>query len=81
MTSDFLLCMQTALSQSFRLFTCFRLPGVNFTPAVLLFGILSFSVAISVIHGILTITASGVRRSEGHSSKASRATRNSIKGE
>lgn len=61
MTQDFILVMQTILSQAFRLLTSFRLPGVNFTPAVLLFGLLSFGVAISFAHGILTITANGLR--------------------
>lgn len=75
MTQDFINCMTTILSQGFKLFTCFKLPGVNFTPAVLLFGILSFGVAISVVHGILTITANGMRRTEGHSEKVARASR------
>ena len=75
MTRDFTLCMQTILTQGFRLFTCFKLPGVNFSPAILLFGILSFGLAISVIHGIMTITATGMRRSEGHSEKVEKASR------
>ena len=61
MTNDFLTIMQTVLTQGFRLFTAFNLPGVNFSPAILLFGILSFGVAISFIHGILTITATGLK--------------------
>lgn len=78
MTNDFVLIMQTVLTQAFRLFTAWRLPGVGFTPAVLLFGILSFSVAISVVHGIMTITASGLGSSKGHSDKAEAATRRFI---
>ena len=77
MTQDFISCMITVLQQGFRLLTCFKLPGVNFTPAILLFGILSFSLAISVVHGILTITASGMR-GQGHSDKAVAATKRSI---
>lgn len=78
MTQDFINCMTCVLQQGFRLFTCFKLPGVNFTPAILLFGILSFGVAMSVIHGILTITANGLRGGQGHSEKAAAATRKSI---
>lgn len=77
MTQDFINCMTTILHQGFRLFTCFKLPGVNFTPAILFFGILSFSLAISVVHGILTITANGLR-GQGHSDKAAAATKRSI---
>lgn len=69
MTQDFVACMTTVLHQGFKLLTCFKLPGVNFSPAILLFGILSFSVAITLIHGILTITANGMSRSPGHSDK------------
>lgn len=60
MTQDFINCMTTILTQGFRLFTCFEFPGVNFSPAVLMFGILSFGLSISVIHGIMTITATGM---------------------
>ena len=61
MTEDFITIMGTVLTQGFRLFTSWHLPGVGFTPAVLLFGILSFGVAISFMHGILTITANGIK--------------------
>lgn len=63
MTSDFVLCMRVVLEQSFRLFTSFMLPGVNFSPAILLFGIASFGLAIIFIKGIITITSSGLQNS------------------
>lgn len=63
MTSDFILCMRVVLEQSFRLFNSFLMPGVNFSPAVLMFGIASFGLAIILIKGIITITSSGLHNS------------------
>ena len=42
-----------------RLFTGFTIPGLNFTPAVLFFGILSFSLAFKFIMSILNVSTSG----------------------
>lgn len=59
-SADFLNIMQTILPSIFSLFTSWKLPGVNFTPAVLMFGLMSFGIAIYFIHGIITITSEGV---------------------
>lgn len=81
MTSDFILCMRIILEQSFRLFTDFKLPGVNFSPAILLFGIASFGLAIVLIKGIITITSTGLNNSayayvsKGQEIKAERKSR------
>ena len=44
-------------------FTGWKIPLLNFTPATLMFGIMSFFVAIKFIKGIITITANGTHDS------------------
>lgn len=46
-------------SMIWQLFTGFKIPGLNFTPAVLFFGILSFGLAFRFLMGILNISTSG----------------------
>lgn len=46
MSSDALLFFAQVPQLIWSLFTGFKIPGVNFTPAVLIFGILSFRVLI-----------------------------------
>lgn len=41
-------------------FTGWRIPLLNFTPATLIFGVLSFFVAIKFMVGILNITTNGL---------------------
>lgn len=41
------------------LFVSWKIPLLNFTPATLIFGVLSFFVAVKFIHGILTISVGG----------------------
>lgn len=60
MSADFIQIISTFFGAIWSLFTSFKIPGLNFSPAVLAFGILSFNLAIKLIHGILTITTSGV---------------------
>lgn len=60
MSNDFILCMRTVLEQGFKLLTCFKLPGVNFSPAIMIFGILSFGLAIILIKGIISVSAEGI---------------------
>lgn len=73
MTQDFITIMQTVLTQGFRLLTSFRLPGVGFTPAIAIFGIASFGLAINFIHGILTISTSGLRNRNAEKERTGRA--------
>lgn len=42
-----------------KLFTGFKIPGLNFTPATFFFGILSFSLAFKFITSILNVSTSG----------------------
>lgn len=42
-----------------QLFTGFNIPGLNFTPAVFFFGILSFGLAFNFIMSIINISTSG----------------------
>lgn len=41
-------------------FTGWKIPLLNFTPATMIFGVLSFMVAIKFMKGILTVSADGV---------------------
>lgn len=45
-------------------FTGWRIPLINITPAVMIFGILSFKIAIKLIFGILNITSQNISSSE-----------------
>lgn len=42
-----------------QLFTGFKIPGLNFTPAVFFFGVLSFSLAYRTLRSIITLSSSG----------------------
>lgn len=61
--------MSGFFSAIWSIFTSFRIPGLNFSPAVLLFGIASFGVAIKLVTGILNITTQGISRSRGSKSE------------
>ena len=74
MSIDFILCMGTILTQGFKLLTCFKLPGVNFSPAVMIFGILSFGLAIILIKGIISISAEGINYTAHQKSHQNRST-------
>lgn len=60
MSEDFVRIIATFFNSIWSLFTGFRIPGVNFSPAVMMFGILSFGLALKLIHGLLTMTTNGV---------------------
>lgn len=60
MSSDFIQILQGYFSAIWSLFTSFRIPGVNFSPAIMIFGILSFGLALKLMHGILTMTTNGI---------------------
>lgn len=62
MSSDFLQILQGFTSSIWTLFTSFKIPGLNFSPAVLLFGILSFHLAIKMLSGIFNVTTSNAGR-------------------
>lgn len=60
MSNDLIIIYQRFFTSLWSLFTAFRIPGVNFSPAIMLFGILSFFLALKLIHGLLTMTTNGV---------------------
>lgn len=53
-----LLILREYFSTIWLFFTDFTIPGVNFSPAIMIFGIFSFFAAIKLIRGILDITTS-----------------------
>lgn len=59
MSSDAIRVLTFFPSMIWQLFTGFNIPGLNFTPAVLFFGILSFGLAYRFLMGILNISTSG----------------------
>lgn len=59
MSQDFIQIITVFPSAIWSLLTSFHIPGVNFTPAVMIFGILSFGVAIKFVTGIIDITGHG----------------------
>ena len=60
MSSDFVIILRGLFSILWSLMTSFKLPGLNFSPAVLMFGIMSFGLAIKLLSGIFTITTGGI---------------------
>lgn len=46
-------------SMIWQLMTGFKIPGLNFTPAVFFFGVLSFGLAFRFIMGVINISTSG----------------------
>ena len=66
-----------------QLFTGFKIPGLNFTPAVFFFGILSFSLAFRFILSIINISTGGfnaqVRRDRNADVHARAITRGSTR--
>lgn len=63
MSNDFILILRNFFSSVWSLFTSFRLPGLNFSMATLIFGVLSFFVAIKLIKGIFEITVNNAGNS------------------
>lgn len=53
MTQDAILFFTTIPSMIWSLFSGFKIPGVNFSPGTLIFGILSFRVLIWVMTNVL----------------------------
>lgn len=70
MSQDFIQILTYFPSTIWRLFTSFTIPGVNFTPATMMFGILSFGVAIKFVTGIIDITGHGNSDSTVHEHRA-----------
>lgn len=67
MSSDALLFFANIPGLIWSLFTGFKIPGVNFTPATLIFGILSFRVliwAITNVFGLGESFGSAMARSD-----------------
>lgn len=62
MSSDFLQILSGFTNAIWTLFTSFKIPGLNFSPAVLLFGILSFHLAIKFLSGVFNVTTSNTGR-------------------
>lgn len=56
-------------SMIWQLMTGFKIPGLNFTPAVFFFGVLSFSLAFRFIMGIINISTSGFTAYEAREKK------------
>lgn len=71
MSQDFILILQTFFSSIWSLLTSFRIPGLGFSPAVMLFGILSFGLALKLVHGLLTMTTNGISNRSGQRTKSS----------
>lgn len=59
MSSDFLLILRTYFAAIWSCFTSIDIPGVNFPVSTLIFGVLSFFVAIKLMKGIHEISTSG----------------------
>lgn len=59
MSNDAIQIITMFPSMVWQLMTGFKIPGLNFTPAVFFFGILSFSLALKFIMGIINISTSG----------------------
>lgn len=59
-------------SMIWQLMTGFKIPGLNFTPAVFFFGILSFSLAFKFIMGIINISTSGFTSLASREARAAR---------
>lgn len=59
-------------SMIWQLMTGFKIPGLNFTPAVFFFGILSFSLAFKFIIGIINISTSGFTNAASREARAAR---------
>lgn len=72
MSSDAIYFFSTFPSIIFRLFTEIKIPGLGFTPATLLFGILSFYVSIFVIKNVLDIGIFSAAQSINSSDKGSK---------
>lgn len=66
-------------SMIWQLFTGVKIPGLNFSPAVFFFGILSFGLAFRFIMGIINISTSGFTNYEAHRQKEYRRTAERIK--
>lgn len=74
MSNDAIQIITMFPSMVWQLMTGFKIPGLNFTPAVLFFGILSFSLALKFIMGIINISTSGFTN---YSSREARTARRS----
>lgn len=74
MSNDAIQIITMFPSMVWQLMTGFKIPGLNFTPAVFFFGILSFSLALKFIMGIINISTSGFT---SYSSREVRAARRS----
>lgn len=59
-------------SMIWQLMTGFKIPGLNFTPAIFFFGILSFSLAFKFIMGIINISTSGFTSMRFRKARAAR---------
>lgn len=59
MTSDALQIITFLPSMIWQLMTGFKIPGLNFTPAVFFFGVLSFGLAFRFLMGVINISTSG----------------------
>lgn len=64
MSSDAIQIITLFPSMIWQLFTGVKIPGLNFSPAVLFFGVLSFSLAFRFLIGALKIS-SWFTRSDG----------------
>lgn len=72
MSADTIYFFERFPSLIFRLFTEIKIPGLGFTPATLLFGILSFYVSIFVVKNVLDIGIFSAAQSINPSDKRSK---------
>jgi hypothetical protein len=64
MTNDALQFITYFPSLIWQLFTGFKIPGLNMTPAIFFFGVLSFSLAFKFLMGVINISTSGFNNYE-----------------
>lgn len=71
MSSDALQIITYIPSMLWQLFTGFKIPGLNFTPAVFFFGILSFGLAFRFLMGVINISTSGFTNYQAREARSS----------
>lgn len=70
MTNDALQFITYFPSLIWQLMTGFKIPGLNMTPAVFFFGILSFGLAFKFMMGVINISTSGFTSYQARETRA-----------
>lgn len=63
MSSDLYLVIREIPYMIWNMIIDVKLPGLSFSPAVMMFGIMSFGLAIKLLKGVLNITSDGLSES------------------